>query len=108
MSTRRLDPRTVVLTFRTTPGGLQLAGGGTAARASFSGTVIVGSTNSISAISPQIKASQTYRFATWSTAVLKLTTSSLRLQQAPTPLGFDSEDRLTDQRSALISLGEPV
>ena len=45
----RLDPRTVTLTFQTNPGGLRLAVNGTAATASFNRTVIIGSTNSISA-----------------------------------------------------------
>ena len=65
-TTRRLDPRTVVLTFQTTPGGLQLVVGGTQTRASFSRTVIVGSSNSISAVSPQTKGSKSYSFVSWS------------------------------------------
>jgi hypothetical protein len=39
---RQLDPRTVVLTFQTTPGGLQLTVGSTTNTATFSRTVIVG------------------------------------------------------------------
>jgi PKD repeat protein len=62
----RLDPRTVALTFNTSPGQLQLAVNGTAAPTSFSRTVIVGSSNSISAISPQTKGKKTYRFTSWS------------------------------------------
>jgi glucose/arabinose dehydrogenase len=62
----RLDPRTVVLTFQTTPGGLQIVVGGTAGTASFSRTVIVGSTNSISATSPQMKGKRSYLFSSWS------------------------------------------
>jgi glucose/arabinose dehydrogenase/PKD repeat protein len=64
--TRRLDPRTVVLTFQTTPGGLQLAVNGTTATASFSRTVIVGSTNGITAPSPQTKGGKSYAFQSWS------------------------------------------
>jgi glucose/arabinose dehydrogenase/PKD repeat protein len=64
--TRRLDPRTVVLTFQTTPGGLQLAVNGTTATASFTRTVIVGSTNGITAPSPQTKAGKSYNFQSWS------------------------------------------
>jgi PKD repeat protein len=64
--TRRLDPRTVVLTFQTSPGGLQLTVGSTTSVATFSRTVIVGSTNSISAISPQTKSRKTYIFGSWS------------------------------------------
>ena len=53
--TVRLDPRTVVLTFQTTPGGLKLAVNGTQSTATFTRTVIVGSTNTVSAVSPQPK-----------------------------------------------------
>jgi PKD repeat protein len=62
----RLDPKTVVLTFQTTPGGLRLAVGGTESTATFSRTVIVGSSNSVSAISPQSKGKRNYVFASWS------------------------------------------
>jgi glucose/arabinose dehydrogenase len=61
-----LNPRTVALTFQTKPGGLQLVVNGTQATASFTRTVIVGSTNSISAPSPQQKGGKTYTFASWS------------------------------------------
>jgi glucose/arabinose dehydrogenase len=64
--TRRLDPRTVVLTFQTTPGGLQLAVNGTTATATFTRTVIVGSTNTITAPSPQSKGGKSYTFQSWS------------------------------------------
>jgi PKD repeat protein len=64
--TLRLDPRTVVLTFQTTPGGLRLAVNGTEGTATFTRTVIVGSTNTISAVSPQTKGKQTYQFGSWS------------------------------------------
>ena len=62
----RLDPRTVVLTFQTTPGGLQLAVNGTQGAATFSRTVIVGSANTISATSPQPKGPKSYAFVSWS------------------------------------------
>ena len=39
---------------------------GTAARRPFTRTVIVGSTNTISAISPQTKGPKTYTFVSWS------------------------------------------
>lgn len=64
--TVRLDPRTVVLTFQTNPGGLRLAVNGGAAAATFTRTVIVGSSNTISAISPQQKGNKTYTFSSWS------------------------------------------
>jgi glucose/arabinose dehydrogenase len=63
---RRLDPRTVALTFQTTPGGLRLVVNGTEATATFTRTVIVGSSNTISAVSPQTKGKQTYQFSSWS------------------------------------------
>ena len=64
--TLRLDPRTVALTFQTVPGGLQVAVNGIQAQATFSRTVIIGSTNTISAISPQVKGKKTYGFLSWS------------------------------------------
>ena len=62
----RLDPQTVALTFNTIPAGLRLAVNGSEATAAFSRTVIVGSNNSISAISPQAKGKTTYTFLSWS------------------------------------------
>jgi hypothetical protein len=62
----RLDPRTVVLTFQTTPGGLRLTVGSTTSTATFTRTVIVGSRNSISAPSPQTKGRKPYDFSSWS------------------------------------------
>ncbi|GAB3251018.1 PQQ-dependent sugar dehydrogenase [Nocardioides dilutus] len=64
--TRRLDPRMVTLTFQTVPGGLNLIVGGTSSKSAFSRSVIVGSSNTVSAISPQAKGKQTYRFVSWS------------------------------------------
>jgi hypothetical protein len=64
--TVRLDPRTVNLTFSTIPGGLQLAFNGTASTATFTRTVIVGSTNTVSAVSPQQKGKKAYSFSSWS------------------------------------------
>jgi glucose/arabinose dehydrogenase len=62
----RLDPRTVVLTFQSNPSGLQIAVNGGTATASFSRTVIVGSANTISATSPQMKGKRSYTFSSWS------------------------------------------
>ena len=64
--TLRLDPKTVVLTFQTNPGGLSLTVGSSTSKASFSRTVIVGSKNTITAPSPQTKGGKTYTFASWS------------------------------------------
>jgi glucose/arabinose dehydrogenase len=62
----RLDPRTVTLTFQSQPVPLQLAVNGTAATAPFTRTVIIGSTNTVSAPSPQTTGGRTYGFQTWS------------------------------------------
>jgi hypothetical protein len=62
----RLDPKTVALSFRSNPTGLKLVVGSTQATTPFSRTVIVGSTNSLSAISPQALAKKTYHFRSWS------------------------------------------
>ncbi|MBA2955889.1 PKD domain-containing protein [Nocardioides sp. MAH-18] len=64
--TRRLDPRMVTLTFQTVPGGLTVSVGGTATKATFTRNVIVGSSNTVSAVSPQAKGSKQYLFASWS------------------------------------------
>jgi glucose/arabinose dehydrogenase len=64
----RLNPRTVVLTFKTNRAGvkLKLAVNSTARAAPFSTTVIVGSNNSVSAPSPQTVSGSTYYFSSWS------------------------------------------
>ncbi|MCW2573517.1 MAG: hypothetical protein JWO88_3575, partial [Frankiales bacterium] len=62
----RLDPRTVDLTFQTNPIGLQLTVGSSSQATPFTRTVIVGSANSVSAITPQNVGTTTYNFATWS------------------------------------------
>ncbi len=65
-STVALNPQTVVLTFQSTPAGLQLAVDGSTGTAPFTRTVIVGSSNSISAPSPQTVGPQAYQFSGWS------------------------------------------
>jgi glucose/arabinose dehydrogenase len=62
----QLDPQTVTLTFQTNPGGLRLVVNSAESQASFTRTVIVGSTNSISAVSPQPKGNKSYSFQSWS------------------------------------------
>ena len=75
----RLLPKTSTLTFQTSPAGLKLAFNGVTATAPFSRTVIVGSTNSVSAPSPQVlKGKQTFR--TWTDGV----TAASRTIVAPT------------------------
>jgi uncharacterized repeat protein (TIGR01451 family) len=64
--TIRLDPRTVVLTFQSSPTGLQLTVGSSSSATTFTRTVIEGSTNSISAASPQTLGGTTYNFVSWS------------------------------------------
>ncbi|HET9674929.1 MAG TPA: LamG-like jellyroll fold domain-containing protein [Gaiellaceae bacterium] len=64
--TVRLDPRTVNLTFASSPSGLQLTVGPTTAVAPFTRTVIVGSSNSVSAPTPQTLSGTSYGFASWS------------------------------------------
>jgi len=64
-ATARLDPRTVVLTFQSAPGGLDLVVNGAGGTGSFERTVIVGSNNSVSAVSPPERG-RTYTFQSWS------------------------------------------
>ncbi|SDY66416.1 Glucose/arabinose dehydrogenase, beta-propeller fold [Micromonospora pattaloongensis] len=63
---RRLDPKTVTLTFASQPAGRQLSVGPTTGAAPFTTTVIQGSTNTISAPSPQSAGGNTYTFSGWS------------------------------------------
>ena len=62
----RLDPKTVELSFRSDPAGLQLTVGSASGTTPFSRTVIAGSNNSISATSPQTLGGTNYSFASWS------------------------------------------
>jgi hypothetical protein len=64
--TRRLDPRTVGLTVASQPPGLQLTLGQRTATAPFTTTVIVGSSNSLSAPSPQTLGGTPYAYSRWS------------------------------------------
>jgi len=93
--TRRLEPKTVDLTFTTVPAGLQLAVGSSSGVTPFSRTVIQGSANSVSAPSPQGSST----FASWSdggtqshviTAPTAATTYSATYATAPAPqrIGF--------------------
>ncbi|RSM74130.1 hypothetical protein DMB66_01505 [Actinoplanes sp. ATCC 53533] len=65
-STRRIDPRTVDLTFASNPSGLQVAVGSTVQTTPFTRTVIHGSDNTVSGITPQIYGRTPYVFAGWS------------------------------------------
>lgn len=66
--TLRLDPQTVQLTFTSNPSQVMLTVGGASQRTPFSRTVIAGSTNSVSAPSPQNvpPLNLRYRYASWS------------------------------------------
>jgi glucose/arabinose dehydrogenase len=63
---RRLDPKTVVLTFATKPGGLALTVDSSTQNATFTWTAIQGETVSVSAPTPQVRNKRAYVFATWS------------------------------------------
>ena len=62
----RLDPRTVDLTFQSSPSGLQLVVGSSSGATPFTRTVIEGSNNSISAPSPQTLGGTDYAWSSWS------------------------------------------
>ncbi len=64
--TRRLDPRTVDLTFVSTPAGLTIAVDASTVTTPAARTVIVGSQHSVTAVTPQTSGSQTYEFSSWS------------------------------------------
>jgi hypothetical protein len=61
-----LDPQTVALNFKSTPSGLQLVVGSDSAPTPFTRTVILGSINSVSAVTPQALGSTNYKFVSWS------------------------------------------
>jgi len=61
-----LDPQSVALNFKSTPSGLQLAVGSSKSPTPFTRTVIRGSLNSISAVSPQALGGANYKFVSWS------------------------------------------
>ncbi len=61
-----LQPQTVALTFTSSPAGLQLVLNGSSAATPFTRTVIAGSSNTISAPSPQTLNGNNYAFASWS------------------------------------------
>jgi glucose/arabinose dehydrogenase len=66
--TLQLDPKTVVLSFQSSPSGLQLAVGGSSSTTPFTRTVIEGSNNGISAPSPQTLGGTSYDWVSWSDA----------------------------------------
>ena len=63
---RRLDPRTVPITIDSQPRGLTVVLGDVSAVTPFTGTVIVGSTTSVSAATSQVLGGVAYSFGQWS------------------------------------------
>jgi glucose/arabinose dehydrogenase len=63
---RTLNPRTVNLTFATSPSGLTVTGGGTTAPSPFTRTFIVNSAIALNAPTPQTKNGISYAFSSWS------------------------------------------
>lgn len=61
-----LDPQTVTLDFDSSPRGLELVVGNSGGTTPFGRTVIVGSSNSISAPSPQTAGGTIFSFSSWS------------------------------------------
>jgi uncharacterized repeat protein (TIGR01451 family) len=61
-----LDPRTVQLSFQSSPAGLQLVVSGSSSTTPFTRTVIEGSNNSISAPTPQTLGGTSYTWVSWS------------------------------------------
>jgi glucose/arabinose dehydrogenase len=61
-----LQPQTSMLNFTSSPSGLQIAVNSSTSATPFSRTVIVGSTNSISATTPQTLSGTTYEYSAWS------------------------------------------
>ena len=61
-----LQPKVVDLTFESAPAGLQLVLGASSKVAPFTERVIVGSSNSVGASSPQVLGGQDYAFSSWS------------------------------------------
>jgi hypothetical protein len=92
----------VVLTFQTNPGGLKLqtvaVGGGTTQATPFSKTVIVGSKNTLVAVTPQTLRKSTYRFVSWSDGGAATTTSSPQPPPPPTPPPTANADRAAETR----------
>jgi len=65
VTTVDLQPQTVNLTFASNPSGLQLTVGSSSQATPFTRQVIIGSTNSVSAPTPQTSGSTTYTFGSW-------------------------------------------
>ena len=66
VATLLLDPKTVDLSFATSPAGLSVVVGSSGAATPFTRTVIIGSQNTVSAPSPQTSGAQQFAFSSWS------------------------------------------
>ena len=64
--TLQLDPRTVMLSFQSSPSGLQLTVGSSTSTTPFTREVIEGSNNTVSAPSPQTLTGTNYGWVSWS------------------------------------------
>lgn len=82
--TLRLDPQTVVLMFQSDPAGLVLNVGGQSSVAPFARTVLVGSTVSLAAPSPQALGAASYEFVSWSDGMAQ----SHDITSGPSPGSF--------------------
>ena len=119
-----LDPQTVDLTFATTPSGLQLSVGAETVTSPATRTVIVGSSNSVSALSPQTSGGTAYTFSSWSdggprthnviapasprtytAAFVGCSASPSFDSTIPTPVGPPAATSLPDGRVAYSALG---
>jgi glucose/arabinose dehydrogenase len=65
-TTLRLDPKTVNLTFTSDPNKAQITVGSFTGTTTFTRTVIIGSSNTVSALTPQRIRGKTYVFSRWS------------------------------------------
>jgi glucose/arabinose dehydrogenase len=114
----RLDPQVVDLTFATDPSGLELTVGADTETAPFTRTVIVGTTNTIIAPSPQTSLGSTWGWVSWSdggaatheiTAPAGNTTYTATFQAgAAAPNAAPSPSIDTPAPSTTWAVGEPV
>jgi hypothetical protein len=106
-TTLRLDPQTAVLTVGTSPAGLSLVFGSETVTAPISRTVIVGSLNALTAISPQVRSGHTYNFYSWSDGlapshvVMAPATSTSLIATYRTPI------TITAKADAYVAAGHP-
>jgi glucose/arabinose dehydrogenase len=116
----RLDPDTVDLTFASNPPGLRLAVGATEQAAPFTRTVIQGSTNTLSAVNPQLTNGTQHVFRAWSdggaqshvitapttprTYTATYVSAAPAVQPAATVRYFDSQETVGENGAAINAL----